>query len=105
MHSAFLRCSLARCNAAGLSSPAPDFPQLNACLVQGLDSWQSFAGEGGQHARIAQLPPPLQSMPVRPFMLDQALNHLPVPSISHRVAKKEEQKGAFAKLFSWGSQK
>lgn len=74
-------------------------------LVQGLDSWQSFAGEGGQHARIAQLPPLLQSMPVRPFMLDQALNHLPVPSISHRVAKKEEQKGTFAKLFSWGSQK
>ena len=71
-------------------------------LLDSLDVWTSFAGENGKHAHFTPIPPALQQVPVRPFMLDNALNYIEAPSVEHRVAKQEQPKSAFAKLFTWG---
>lgn len=71
-------------------------------LLDSLDSWMSFAGENGKQAHFTPIPPALQQVAVRPFMLDNALNYIEAPSVEHRVAKQEQPKSAFAKLFTWG---
>ena len=71
-------------------------------LLQSLDVWSSFAGESGKNAHFTPIPPALQQVAVRPFMLDNALTYIEAPSIEHRVAKQEQPKSAFAKLFTWG---
>jgi hypothetical protein len=70
-------------------------------MLDHLDQWVSFVGPGGKDARFTPIPPALQQVAVRPFMLDNALNYLAAPSIDHRVAKQEQPKSAFAKLFAW----
>ena len=71
-------------------------------LLDNLDQWTSFVGPNGKDAKFASIPPVLQQVAIRPLMLDNALNHLEAPSVDHRVAKKEQPKSAFAKLFTWG---
>lgn len=70
-------------------------------MLDHLEQWTSFVGPSGKDARFTAIPPALQQVAVRPFMLDNALNYLAAPSIDHRVAKKEQPKSAFAKLFTW----
>ena len=70
-------------------------------MLDHLDSWTSFVAPSGKDAHFTPIPPALQQIPVRPFMLDNALNYLSAPSIEHRVAKQEQPKSAFAKLFTW----
>lgn len=71
-------------------------------LLENLDVWTSFAGDSSKQAHFAPIPPLLQQVAVRPFMLDNALNYVVAPSVEHRVAKQEQPKSAFAKLFTWG---
>ena len=71
-------------------------------MLDNLDSWVSFVGAGGKDAKFTSIPPVLQQVAIRPLMLDNALNYLEAPSVDHRVAKKEQPKSAFAKLFTWG---
>lgn len=70
-------------------------------MLDNLDQWASFVGASGKDAHFTPIPPVLQQVAVRPFMLDNALNYLAAPSIDHRVAKQEQPKSAFAKLFTW----
>lgn len=70
-------------------------------MLDHLEQWVSFVGPSGKDAHFTAIPPALQQVAVRPFMLDNALNYLAAPSIDHRVAKKEQPKSAFAKLFTW----
>ena len=70
-------------------------------MLDHLESWTSFVGSHGKDAHFTPLPPALQHVAVRPFMLDNALNYLAAPSIEHRIAKQEQPKSAFAKLFTW----
>ena len=46
----------------------------------------------------------MQSIAVRPFMLDSALSFVLPPSLEHRV-KKEEAKSTFSRMFTWGGKK
>ena len=71
-------------------------------MLENLDCWASFVGPGGRDAKFTSIPPVLQQVAIRPLMLDNALNYLDAPSVDHRVAKKEQPKSAFAKLFTWG---
>ena len=75
--------------------------QQQQYMVDNLDKWTSFVGASGKDAHFTPTPPALQQVAVRPFMLDNALNYLAAPSIDHRVAKQEQPKSAFAKLFTW----
>lgn len=75
--------------------------QQHQYMVDNLDQWASFIGASGKDAHLTPIPPALQQLAVRPFMLDNALNYLAAPSIDHRVAKQEQPKSAFAKLFTW----
>jgi trimeric autotransporter adhesin len=72
-----------------------------------LSEWASFAPPGGP-PRLAPLPPRLEAVPVRPFVLDLAFDGVVAPDLSHRVAAGGAGGGAggdgggtFAKLFSW----
>ncbi|KAK9814357.1 hypothetical protein WJX72_004470 [[Myrmecia] bisecta] len=75
-------------------------PEAAAYLLDNLTRWESFAGVSGKDAKIFPVPAPLQALPVRPFMLDSALNCIQQPSLDHRLAK-EEKKSTFSRLFSW----
>lgn len=74
-------------------------------LLANLDRWESYAGEGGREVRLFQVPPPLDSIAARPFVLDTAQTYLRMPPLGHRYAKRAVEKtGTFARLFSgWGS--
>lgn len=80
----------------------PTDEKYNKYLLDSMDSWTSFAGLSSKQARLAAIPPALQQVAVRPFMLDNALNHVQAPSIEHRVAKQDQPKSAFSRLFTWG---
>ena len=79
-----------------------------------LGEWASFAdgggsggGGGGAAPRLAPLPPRLQAVPVRPFVLDLAFDGIVPPDLSHRVpgggsGGKAGGGGVVAKLFGWG---
>lgn len=75
--------------------------QQQQYMLDNLDKWVSFVGASGKDAHFTLVPPALQQIAVRPFMLDNALNYLAAPSIDHRVTKQEQPKSAFAKLFTW----
>lgn len=82
-------------------SSAEQTRQQQQYMVDNMDQWVSFIGANGKDAHLTPIPPALQQLAVRPFMLDNALNYLAAPSIDHRVAKQEQPKSAFAKLFTW----
>jgi signal recognition particle subunit SRP68 len=52
--------------------------------------------------RIAQIPPPFQSVPCRPIFLDTALNTISFPSLEARLKKKPEKRSFFS---LWGGRK
>lgn len=81
--------------------------QADKFLLANVDKWQSFAGDGGREPRLCQVPPPLESLPARPFVLDAAQNYVSTPSLGHRYASRRtvEKTSTFSKLFGWGSSK
>lgn len=60
-------------------------------LMDRLDDWASCAP-----ARIAPIPPRLETVPVRPFVLDLAFDGVVPPDISRRVGKAAAARGASA---------
>lgn len=73
-------------------------------LLDDLESWTSYAGSETEPARLAPLPPRLQPIAARPFLLDCALNYIKPPDLSHRLPK-EEKKSTIGRLFGWGTSK
>ena len=72
-------------------------------LVDNLEKYEAFIGAPGskEPPRIAQIPPPFQSVPCRPIVLDTALTTLEFPSLQGRLKKKIEKKNSvFFGLFN-----
>ena len=73
-----------------------------------LASWTSFAPPGSaQPPRLAPLPPRLQAVPVRPFVLDLAFDGIVAPDLSHRLPAGGgggggKVGGVVGRLFGWG---
>jgi len=65
-------------------------------LVNNLEKFEAFVGAPGskEPPKIAQIPPPFQSVPCRPILLDTALSTLQFPSLQGRLKKKIEKKGS-----------
>ena len=73
-------------------------------MEDNLDKWAAFAGAGKEDARICRVPPALHTLPVRPIVLDTALNYVEAPSLEHRLPKKQQgQQGSsmVSRLFGW----
>ena len=88
-------------SSLSLQQKASEQHKQQQYMLDHLGNWASFVGPTGKDAHFTPLPPALQQVAVRPFMLDNALNYLTAPSVEHRVAKQEQPKSAFAKLFTW----
>jgi len=73
-------------------------------LMDDLDSWKSYAGGDGEPPQLAPIPPRMHPIPVRPFLLDCALNYIQPPDLSARIPK-QEKKSAIGRIFGWGSTK
>ena len=71
-------------------------------LLDDLESWKSYAGNDSEPARLAPIPPRLQLLQAKPFLLDCALDYIKPPDLSHRIPK-EEKKSAIGRLFGWGA--
>lgn len=71
-------------------------------LLDDLDSWVSYAGDESQPPKLAPIPPRLQLIPVRPFLLDDALSYIKPPDFSSRIPK-QEKKSTIGRIFGWGS--
>ncbi|GMH45838.1 hypothetical protein BSKO_13801 [Bryopsis sp. KO-2023] len=74
-------------------------------LADNLDTWEPFIGTGGKGARIFRIPPPLDSMPIRPVVLDTAFNHITPPDLSSRLPTKGQETWAGKIWGMWGSKK
>ncbi|KQJ93876.1 signal recognition particle subunit SRP68 [Brachypodium distachyon] len=72
----------------------------NKYLLEMLESYESALGEPNTKAtsRIAQFPPPFQSVPCNPIVLDMAYNAIDFPNLENRM--KKEKKGLLSRL--WG---
>jgi hypothetical protein len=74
--------------------------QDNKYLIDMLGSYESALGE--QHPKvpthIAQFPPPFQSVPCNPIVLDMAYNIIEFPNLENRMKK---EKKSILKRF-WG---
>eukprot|EP00210_Caulerpa_lentillifera_P007452 g7122.t1 len=59
-------------------------------MADNLESWEAFAGSAeAKNIRLFKIPPPLYSIPIRPIVLDSALNHIKTPDLKHRVISQE----------------
>ncbi|XP_050121221.1 uncharacterized protein LOC126598887 isoform X1 [Malus sylvestris] len=70
-------------------------------LLEKLDVYESAVGDANVKSapRIEAFPPPFQSIPRNPIVLDLAYNHIDFPSLQHRM--KKDKSGGFLKRF-WG---
>lgn len=68
-------------------------------LSDKLDKYESAVGRAGskEPPRIAKVPPPFQSVPCRPIVLDTALNSIEFPSLETRLKKEDKKKGFLSK--------
>nr|XP_024397376.1 signal recognition particle subunit SRP68-like isoform X2 [Physcomitrium patens] len=73
-------------------------------LVDNLEKFEAFVGASGSKdpPRIAQIPPPFQSVPCRPIVLDTALTTLEFPSLQGRLKKLEKKSSSFFGLWNRG---
>ena len=71
--------------------------QKRPFLMDRLDEWASCAP-----TRIAPIPPRLEIVPVRPFVLDVAFDGVVPPDVSKRAVVGREQRGAAARGASAG---
>ncbi|EEC83366.1 hypothetical protein OsI_28775 [Oryza sativa Indica Group] len=71
-----------------------------AFLLDMLESYESALGESNTKTpcRIARFPPPFQSVPCNPIVLDMAYNAIEFPNIENRM--KKEKKGLLSRF--WG---
>lgn len=74
-------------------------------LADNLDTWEPFIGAGGKGARIFRIPPPLESMPVRPMVFDTAFDHIKPPDLSGRLPAKVQATWAGKIWGLWGAKK
>jgi hypothetical protein len=80
-------------------------PQASQWLMDNLDAFTPFAGIKGQGVHLAQMPPPFQTVPVSPIILDTAVQAIDFPSLEAYVAP-EKKKGIASRLFGgWGRNK
>ncbi|CAM6030711.1 unnamed protein product [Sphagnum balticum] len=80
-------------------------PTSNEYLLDRLDIYEaaiSTTPGSKEPPRIAQIPPPFQSVPCRPIFLDTALNTISFPSLEARLKKKPEKRSFFS---LWGGRK
>lgn len=70
-------------------------------LMDDLESWKSYAGDDTEPPRLAPIPPRLQLLQAKPFLLDCALDYIQAPDLSHRIPK-EAKKSTIGRLFGWG---
>lgn len=69
-------------------------------LLDELERWEAFAGEPGQEPRLFPVPPRLDLIPMRPFLLDAAQSFITAPSLEHRL-QPQQKAGGIASLFGW----
>ena len=79
----------------GKKSKRPSLP-AQKYMADNLNQWESFIGSEGKNIRLFRIPPPLTTIPVRPFILDSTPNHIQKPDLKHRLPAVEE-KGVFTK--------
>ncbi|KAB8108112.1 hypothetical protein EE612_043472, partial [Oryza sativa] len=74
--------------------------ERKAFLLDMLESYESALGESNTKTpcRIARFPPPFQSVPCNPIVLDMAYNAIEFPNIENRM--KKEKKGLLSRF--WG---
>lgn len=68
-------------------------------LLEKLDVYESAVGESNAKgaARIEAFPPPFQSIPRNPIVLDLAYNYIDFPSLENRM--KKDRKGFISRLW------
>lgn len=79
-------------------------PRESDCLLDNLESWQSFAGDGKGPAKISKVPPVPDFIRAGQIVLDLALMGIKPPSLDHRIAKKpagSTATGMVSRLFGW----
>jgi len=74
--------------------------QRSPWLMQNLDNYAAFAGKKGEGVHLAQIPPPFQTLPAAPIVLDTAANEIQFPDLKPRMAA--EQKSGISRFFGWG---
>ncbi|KAJ0985271.1 hypothetical protein J5N97_003627 [Dioscorea zingiberensis] len=69
-------------------------------LLDMLDIYESAVGEANSkaHPRIERFPPPFQSVPCNPIILDNVFSSIEFPSLENKM--KKDKKGLFGRL--WG---
>eukprot|EP00889_Picochlorum_renovo_P000229 jgi/Picre1/27259/NNA_000228.t1 len=71
-------------------------------MVDQLESWTSFAGDGHGPGKISRIPPAIPYLPVRPIILDAALMGIEPPSLDHRVVKQPTSQAVLFLVYSDG---
>ena len=90
-------------SSKGKKSKKPSQP-AQRYMADHLNQWEAFVGSEGKNIRLFKIPPPLSSIPVRPFILDSTLNHIQKPDLKHRLPPEEAQ-GVFSKIFGFSGWK
>uniref|UniRef100_A0A0D9W126 Uncharacterized protein n=1 Tax=Leersia perrieri TaxID=77586 RepID=A0A0D9W126_9ORYZ len=77
-----------------------DEKRKEAFLLDMLENYESALGEANTKTpcRIARFPPPFQSAPCNPIVLDMAYNAIEFPNIENKM--KKEKKGLLSRF--WG---
>jgi len=68
-------------------------------MADNLSLWESFVGADGRNIRLFKIPPPLLTIPVRPFILDSVSTHIEKPDLKHR--KPVETQSVMSRIFGW----
>lgn len=83
------------------------FQATTAQLLDALDSWESFGGNGptAKGARVYAGPYSLAPIAPRPIMVDTAADEIDYPDVSHRCTKRQVQtQSTFSRIWrGWGS--
>jgi len=85
----------------GASSSSSSRKDSDTMLDQ-LESWTSFAGDGQGPGKISRIPPAIPYLPVRPIILDTALMGIEPPSLDHRIIKEPTSTSSVvSRIFGW----
>ena len=73
-----------------------------ATLLENLNIWESFAGDGTGPAKISKIPPHIPYIPIRPIVLDNAILGIEAPSLEHRVVQEPSSTSSVvSRIFGW----
>lgn len=97
-------------------SLVPDVSKLSIknkkMLIERMDEYIEDSSLTSKHPYVAQVPPPMTSVPCKPLFFDLALNHIEFPSLDDKVEIKKQTPAAAASggltglvkgLWGWGS--